>query len=270
MIFTGGIDIKGFAYRKLYILLISKLNMRVLNFFKNFGANTLYYPGCMLRYGMEKELNNYKEIFNMLGIDFIMIHKEVCCGSPVYNAGYRKDARKLAEKGFKIFKEHKVKKIITPCPGCYNMFKNEFPKLIRGWDIEVEFSLKVILNELKKRNFHREVEKQVVTYHDPCHIGRFSGIYGEPRKLIELLGGDLKEMIHNREDALCCGAGGGLRANFPDVAKKIAKRRTQEAPDNAEKILTPCGLCSANLKTADDRTIEFSEWLLERMKLVWV
>ncbi len=150
------------------------------------------------------------------------------------------------------------------------MFKNEFPKLIRGWDIEVEFALKVILKELKKKKFKREIGREVVTYHDPCHLGRFSGIYNEPRELIELLGGELKEMIHNREDALCCGAGGGLRSNFPDVAKKIAERRTQEAPDGAQKILTPCGLCSANLKTADDRTWEFSEWLLERMKLVGV
>ena len=66
-----------------------------------------------------------------------------------------------------------------------------------------------------------------------------------------------------------CGAGGGLRSNFPDVAKKIAKRRTKEAPKDAGKILTPCGLCTANLKTADDRTLEFSEWVLERMKLGW-
>jgi heterodisulfide reductase subunit D len=241
--------------------------MGLINFLKNLGANTLYYPGCMLRYGMEKEMENYKQIFNLLGIDFILIPEEVCCGSPVYNAGYRKDSRKLAEKGFKIFKEHKVRKIITPCPGCYNMFKNEFPKLVRDWDIEVEHASQIIFRELKKKKFKRELEKQIVSYHDPCHLGRFSGIYDEPRKIIKGLGGELKEMIHNREEALCCGAGGGLRSNFPAIAKKIAKRRTQEVPNDAEKILTPCGLCSANLKTADDRTLEFSEWVLERMKL---
>ncbi len=244
--------------------------MGILSFFKKIGVNTLYYPGCMLRYGMENELENYKEIFNILGIDFMMIPEEVCCGSPVYNAGYKKDARKLAEQSLKIFKEHNVTKIITPCPGCYNMFKNEFPHLIRGWDIEVEFALQTILRELRKRKFKRELDKDLVTYHDPCHLGRFSGIYNEPREIIKLFGGELKEMIHNREDSLCCGAGGGLRSNFPDIAKKIAKRRTEEAPDDARQILTPCGLCSANLKTADDRTIEFSEWLLDKMKLAGV
>jgi Fe-S oxidoreductase len=243
--------------------------MGILSFFKRLGTNTLYYPGCMLKYGMEKEMNNYKFIFNLLRIDFIMIPEEVCCGSPVYNAGYKKDAKKLAEKSLRIFKEHKVNKIITPCPGCYNMFKNEFPKLIRNWDIEVEFALKIILEQLKKKKQRKELEKEIVTYHDPCHLGRFSNIYEEPRELIKILGGELKEMIHNREDSLCCGAGGGLRSNFPDTSKKIAKRRTQEAPEDAKKILTPCGLCSANLKTADDRTVEFSDWMLDRIKMGW-
>lgn len=243
--------------------------MGIIGFFKNLGTNTLYYPGCMLKFGMEKEMNNYKEIFNLLGIDFIIIPEEVCCGSPVYNAGYKKDARKLAEKSLDLFKSRRVTKIITPCPGCYNMFKNEFPKLIRGWNIEVEHATQTILKKIKEKKPRKELNGEIVTYHDPCHLGRFSRIYEEPREIIRLLGGELKEMIHNREDALCCGAGGGLRSNFPEIAKKIAKRRTQEAPADAEKILTPCGLCSANLKTADDRTLEFSEWVLERLKMIY-
>ncbi len=243
--------------------------MGLISFFKNLGSTTLYYPGCMLKYAMKKEMENYKEVLNLLGIDFIMIPDEVCCGSPVFNAGFKKDSKKLAEKNLKIFKERKVRKIITPCPGCYNMFKNEFPKLLKNWDIEVVFSLSLILEKLKARKKKRGLESEVVTYHDPCHLGRFSNIYDEPRELINLLGGELKEMIHNREEALCCGAGGGVRANYPEIAKKVAKRRTQEAPKDAKKILTPCGLCSANLKTADDRTIEFSSWMLERIKKGW-
>ncbi len=243
--------------------------MGILKFFKKLTANTLFYPGCMIKFGMEKELENYKEIFNLLGIDFVMIPEEVCCGSPVFNAGYKKDARKLAEKSLKIFKEHNVNKLITPCPGCYNMFKNEYPKLIRGWDIEVEYAYNVIFERLSRKRQKKELTKEIVTYHDPCHLGRFSDIYDEPRKVIALLGGELKEMTHNRADALCCGAGGGLRANFSDIAKKIAKRRTQEAPEDAVKILTPCGLCTSNLKTADDRSVEMSNWVLERIKLGW-
>ena len=129
--------------------------MGLIGFLKNLGNNTLYYPGCMLKFGMEREMENYKQIFNLLKIDFILIPDEVCCGSPVYNAGYKKDARKLAEKSLEIFKSRRVTKIITPCPGCYNMFKNEFPKLIRNWDIEVEHASQTILKKLSTKYLKR-------------------------------------------------------------------------------------------------------------------
>ncbi len=236
-----------------------------MGIFSNFSKKTLYYPGCMLKGVLTEEQENYKKIFNKLGIDFVMLSsEEVCCGSPVYNAGYRKDARKLAQKNFDLFKAKKITKILTPCPGCYNMFKNEYPKLLRDWNIEVEHATQAILKKLKNKRIKNWTE-EVVTYHDPCHLGRYSGIYDEPREIIGLLGGNLKEMVHNRENSLCCGAGGGLRANFAGVAKKIAKKRTNEAPKDAEKILSPCGLCHANLSTADGRSEEFSIWVLRRL-----
>lgn len=237
-----------------------------MGLFKNWGKNTLYYPGCMLKGVLTEEQENYKKIMNKLGIDFIMLSKdEVCCGSPIYNAGYKKDARELAKKNLELFKERKVTKIITPCPGCYNMFKNEYPELLREWDIEVEFMLVEVLKKLKKKRIKKHPTEEVITYHDPCHLGRYSEIYNEPREIIKLLGGTLKEMETNRENAMCCGAGGGMRANFPNEAKKIAKVRVAESPKDAEKILSPCGLCHANLQTADGRSQEFSTWLLGRL-----
>jgi len=240
--------------------------MGIMNWFKGLGKNTLYYPGCMLKGALTTEQENYKKILDKLGIEFIMLpFDEVCCGSPVLNAGYKKDAKKLAKKNYDLFKSRNIGKIITPCPGCYNMFKNVYPELVLEWDIEVEHATKVILNELKYREIKLPV-RETVTYHDPCHLGRFSRIYDEPREVIKLLGGELREMTHNRESALCCGAGGGLRANFPDTAKKIARKRVSEAPKNAIKILTPCGLCYANLKTADERSEEFSTFVLRKLE----
>ncbi len=240
--------------------------MGIKNILKNFGKNTLYYPGCMLKNVLKTEHENYKKILNKLGIDFILLaEEELCCGSPVYNAGYKKEARKLAKKNFEIFKKRKINKIITPCPGCYNMFHNEYPNLIRDWNIEVEYAWITILKKLKKKKIKNKTH-EIVTYHDPCHLGRYSGIYEEPREIIRLLGGNLKEMKSNHENAQCCGAGGGLRSNFPTTAKKIAKNRTSESPVDAQKILTPCGLCHSNLSTADDRSEELSTWVLRRLE----
>ena len=239
---------------------------KIFDMLKGMNSQTLYYPGCMLKNVMTQEQENYKKIFNLLGIDFVMLpNNEVCCGSPVINAGYRKEAKNLAKKNFDLFKQYNITKIVTPCPGCYAIFKNEYPKLIREWNIEVEHATQTILRELKKRKLGQFNGREVVTYHDPCHLGRHAGIYDEPREIISLLGGELKEMVHNKEEALCCGAGGGLRANYPTLAKDIAKKRVKEKPADAKYIITPCGLCTANLKTADENTIEFSNWVLGRM-----
>jgi heterodisulfide reductase subunit D len=238
-----------------------------MGIFNIFGKKTLYYPGCLTKGVLKQEFENYKEIFNRLGIDFVLLQDEFCCGLPVLNGGYRKDARKLAKKNLDLFKKHGIKKIITNCPSCYHTFKKIYPTIINNWDIEVEHTTISILRQLKKRGIrYDDEEKEQVTYHDPCHLGRHSGIYDEPREVVELLGGKLVEMAHNRNNALCCGGGGGMRANFPDTAKKIAKLRVKEAGKEINKIISPCPLCFANLKTADERSTEFSTFVLGKLR----
>jgi Fe-S oxidoreductase len=240
-----------------------------MGLFNLFGKKTLYYPGCLTKGILKQEFENYKEIFNKLGIDYIILKDELCCGLPVINGGYKKDARKLAKKNQDLFKNNGIKKIITNCPSCYHTFKEIYPELLRDWDIEVEHATVTILNKIKKKGIKfrgTDEERELVTYHDPCHLGRYSKIYDEPREVIEILGGRLEEMKHNKENSLCCGGGGGLRANFPDTAKKIAKLRTSEATEGIKKIITPCPLCFANLKTADERSTEFSKFVLSKLR----
>ena len=236
-------------------------------------GNTLYYPGCLEKGVLKQEFENYKEIFNRLGIDFILLSsEEVCCGLPVLNAGYKKDARKLAQKNFELFKKKKISKIITSCPSCYHMFKYIYPTLLHEWDIEVEHATISIYNKLKNKKFNFE-ELEIVSYHDPCHLGRYSedvdgkgGIYEEPRKVIAILGGMIKEIYFNRGKAICCGAGGGVRANYTKLAKDIAKKKMEYIPKDAVKIISPCGLCFANLKSVSDKSEEFSSFVLRKLK----
>tara|TARA_Y100000310_G_scaffold344729_1_gene459096 strand:+ start:88 stop:828 length:741 start_codon:yes stop_codon:yes gene_type:complete len=233
-------------------------------------GNVLYYPGCLVKGVLKQELENYKFIFNKLGIDFIMLVDEVCCGLPALNAGYKKDCRKLARKNFGLFKARNIVKIITNCPSCYHTFKEVYPDLVREWDIEVEHATVAILNGLKKKKIDfsslPEGEKDVMTYHDPCHLGRYSGIYDEPRKVIELLGGKVVEFGKNREEAFCCGGGGGVRANFPKLSKDIVTKKTFFMPKQAEKVVSPCGLCYANLKDATEKSEEFSSFVRRKLE----
>lgn len=257
--------------------------MEILSWLKNLGSNTLYYPGCLTKGVLKQEFENYKQVFNILGIDFIMLSdKEVCCGLPVLNGGYKKDARILAKNNFEVFKKSGIKKIITNCPSCYHMFKEIYPKFIREWNIEVEHATVTILKALKEQGIGKHIserEREIVTYHDPCHLGRYTGIYNEPREVIEILGGRIIEMKHNKENALCCGGGGGIRANFSELAKSIAQKRLEEMPSKAEKIISPCGLCFSNIKSAgvvrlssgemkdaEQVSEEFSSFVLRKLK----
>lgn len=242
--------------------------MGLINWLSNIGNATLYYPGCLTKGVLKDEFNNYKEIFNILGIDYILLPEtEFCCGLPVLNGGYKKDFRELAQKNFELFKKYNVKKIITNCPSCYHTFKEIYPKILVGWQIEVEHATVTILRALEKKGMKNNfISKEQVSYHDPCHLGRYSGIYEEPRKIIQILGGEILELKNNRENALCCGGGGGLRANFSDVSKEIAKKRIESLPVEFKKIIAPCPLCYLNLKSATEKSEEFSSFVLRKLK----
>jgi len=244
--------------------------MGIIDWVKGLGSNTLYFPGCLTKGVLKEQFDNYKEIFNRLGIDYILLSDdESCCGLPVLNAGYKKDVRKLAKKNFDLFKEKNVRKIITNCPSCYHTFKEVYPTLVREWDIEVEHATVTVFNALKKKRIRfkgSDEDREIVAYHDPCHLGRYSGIYEEPRKVIEMLGGKLIEYKKNREEAFCCGGGGGVRANFPELAKDVARGKVAHTSKKVGKIISPCGLCYSNIKSASDKSMEFSSFVLGKLR----
>lgn len=228
--------------------------MGVLSFLKG-KTNTLYYPGCLTKFVLKKEAENYRKILLHFNIDFIMLPTEFCCGSPILNAGYEGDAIKLARKNLKIFDEHNICRIITNCPACYKTFL-DYNELLPDWDIEVEHVSSTILRELRKMNVQYSTRK-TATYHDPCHLGRKSGIYDAPREILRLLGYKIIEMRNNKQEALCCGGGAGLKANFPELADKIAKKRIEQARDiGVDKIVTTCPLCFSHMQENSDIMIE--------------
>ncbi len=232
------------------------------------GEKVLYYPGCLTKGVLTDALENYKEIFNRLGIDFVMLSEaEVCCGLPVLNAGYRKDVKKLAEKNLKLFRDKGITRIVTNCPSCLHTFNEVYPKLVRDWDIVATHATVEILKGLKKKGVKwKRGEREKVAYHDPCHLGRYSNIYDEPREVVELLGGKIIESRFAREKALCCGGGGGVRANFEKLAKGVAKERVKSFDSKVGKIVSPCGLCYANLKSASNKSVEFSGFVLGKLR----
>lgn len=215
----------------------------------------MYYPGCLTKFVLKQEAENYKKILIAMGIDWIMLPNEFCCGSPVFNAGYESEGIKLAKNNLKLFKEHNIGKIITNCPACFKTF-NQYKDLLPEFDVEVEFITTPILKYLEKSNVDYN-RRERVTYHDPCHLGRHSGIYDEPREILKLLGYEVVEMHNSRNESLCCGGGAGLRTNNPELANKVAKKRIEQARViGVDRIITTCPLCFTHLEENSDIKVE--------------
>jgi Fe-S oxidoreductase len=221
------------------------------------STNTLYYPGCMTRFMLPDIQKNYETILKKLGIDFIMLKdEELCCGSPVLRAGYKQDFDDLKQKNLELFKRFGVKKIIVNCPGCFEMFKNKY-------GLEVIHFTELLLQY--KYNIKTE-RKGSISYHDPCHLGRMCNMYSIPRKCLNELGFDVVEFSESKEMAMCCGAGGGVRNNFPDVANKIAKLRLTQA--KTKNIVNVCPMCYYHMKENNDTNeiFELSQLAVHSLK----
>jgi heterodisulfide reductase subunit D len=235
---------------------------------KGIGGNTLYYPGCLTKFvGLELE-ENYKKIFNKIGLDFIQLKDlEFCCGSPIINSGHKKEAIELARKNFLVFKEHGVKKIITACPACYHMFNTIYPNLLKEWDIEIEHATQTIARAIKEKKIIPKKINFNITYHDPCHLGRYEKVYSEPREIINSIG-ELKEMSLNKNYSFCCGGGSGVKTNYPSLSQSVAKERIKMADDiKADFLTTVCPMCYYHLKENSGKTKikELSELLIESL-----
>jgi Fe-S oxidoreductase len=243
----------------------------MMGFLDKIMGNVLYYPGCMMKFVTKEQNEKYKKILRKAGIDFILLTElEVCCGSPALAAGHKEEAKQLAEKNFKVFKEHSVKKMITPCPACFRTFSQEYPKLVENWDIKVEHITQTLAKAIEEGKLKIKGKNVKVTFHDPCHLGRYSGIYEEPREIISKSGAEIVEMEMSREQSLCCGGGGGVRANYPELSKEMAKERIKQAEKTkAEILVTSCPLCFVQLKEAAEesnskiKVMELSEFINE-------
>jgi len=213
-------------------------------------APYVYFAGCTAALREPEIAASTVKIMDYFGIDFTVMQEEPCCGSVLLRAGYKKQAKKLAEDNIARFKEMDAEKIVTSCGGCYRTFKVDYPRIAGDMGLEV-LHVSELLAQLPQAKEVKKLEGKV-TYHDPCHLGRGGvGLFEPPREVIRNLGLDLVEMNHTLDNANCCGAGGGAKSALPDLAVKIAKSRIEEAEQTGASILmSTCPFCKRNLMDA--------------------
>jgi len=221
-------------------------------------AEVLYFVGCVPAYRRPSIVRSVEKILTTAGVEYATLGaQELCCGSVLLRTGQTSIARKLAHQNIENFKELGVKKIVTVCPGCYLTLKEDYPKLVEDFLFEV-VHISDFINQLLQTG-KLKLTKQVglkVTFHDPCHLGRRFNIYEAPRNvLLSIPGLKLVEMPHNRENSQCCGAGGGVKAAFSDVASNIGVSRIEEAATTkADLLVTSCPFCCLNFDEAGRQT----------------
>jgi heterodisulfide reductase subunit D len=189
-------------------------------------------------------------LLNAADIPFNLLANERCCGRDLLLQGDLKGFKELAQANQEEFNNHDVKKLITYCPECYACLKLEYPKILGSNDIEVVNLFDLLAPLVKNKKLSLGSLEKVVTYQDPCTLGRGFRIFDAPRQLLAAIPGlKLAEMENNRERSLCCGANPWAYCNT--VNQQIQKKRLDQAQDTkGELLLTACPKCQIHLKCA--------------------
>lgn len=211
----------------------------------------LFWVGCAGSFDQRAQriTRAFADILTKVGIKFAILGKEeMCSGDPVRRAGNEFLFQMMAYQNIQILNNYKVKKIVTACPHCFNIFKNEYPVLGGNYEvIHHSIFLQQLIDEGKiKLKDGGPFKGKKITFHDSCYLGRSNNIYEAPRKVIEALDAELVEMKRCRSKGLCCGAGGGQM--FKEEEKgtiRVNFERSQEAIGTDSNIIaTACPFCN--------------------------
>jgi Fe-S oxidoreductase len=226
------------------------------------GAEVAFRAGCLISLDpdMRGPVVAALKLLRTAGIDVGVEGKdESCCGGRAYEIGQMSEFTKYAEHNIEAYNNAGVSTVVVACADGLSHLKLLYPKLDIKMNFEVFHFVEYLdrLSREGKIKFTREVPMKV-TYHDPCHLGRYAGIYDAPRDILNRISGiELVEMERRREHSWCCGAGGGVKQAYPEFSLWSAYERIKEAKDTgATALVTGCPWCERNFK---DAVKEFGE-----------
>ena len=214
----------------------------------------LYFRGCTAREKQTDISEATERLLDLAGVDYHVLEDEKCCGSVLLRTGFQKEAERQIEKNTEVLKDEKI---ITSCAGCYKTLKDDYD----GLDV---VHISQFLNELISKNKLNFTKSDLdVTYHDSCHLGRHSKVFDEPRNVIESVA-NLVEMKNSREESLCCGAGGGVKSAYPEIADEMAESRIGQAKQTGcRTLVTSCPFCKLNLENDELEVLDLTEFLIK-------
>jgi Fe-S oxidoreductase len=217
-----------------------------------------YFAGCMTLL-TPNTLSSMQKIFDAARENVWWADKEggVCCGRPLKLTGEVDSAQKMIDYNKALFAKHNITTLVTSCPICLRVLREEYD--LKGIEVlhHSEYILRLMHQGRLQVGYSAE---QRFTYHDPCELGRGSGIYDQPRAVIEAIG-ELLEPAHNRKNALCCGSSLANTAINDKQQLTIAQGVAEELDaTGADTIVTACPLCKkAITRSSGKRVADLSE-----------
>ncbi len=236
-------------------------------------AKVIYFVGCVAAFFplVQRIPQAFVQILDKGNVDFTTLGgEEWCCGFPLIQMGMAGKMQKLVEHNQEKVRAVGAEAVVFACPSCYHTWKEKYKT---GAELlhSTQFIEKLI-SEGKiafNQGFHK-----TATYHDPCDLGRNSGIYDAPRNILKQIPGlKLVEMENNRQLCACCGGGGDLEMIDPELSAAIAQRKIEEIQrTGAEVVVTSCQQCIrtisgyARKQEIDLRVMDVTEVVLEAMR----
>ncbi len=232
------------------------------------GCVSAFYP---MAYSIPQSL---VQTLEQAGVTYTTLGgEEWCCGYPLYSAGMKDNMAELARHNIAQAQSLAPQSLIATCSSCYHTWRHLYPEYLDGkgdWDFEVLHASECLARLVEAGRIKMAELPWVVTYHDPCDLGRKNSVYDAPRTIIQSIPGmELREMATHHEDAMCCGGGGDVAMMETDVTEHIAERRLAQAvATGATAIISSCQQCKRTLLQAARKT-KTRIRVLDVTELVW-
>lgn len=225
-------------------------------------ADVIYFAGCMthLTPGIK---NSMIKIFRAAGEKYLFMDSDggVCCGRPMMLVGQEKEARELINFNSEIIWKSGAHTLVTSCPICYKVFQESY-----YLGVEVLHHSQYIKRLIDEGSVRMNYSNKTIAYHDPCELGRGSGVYEEPRQVLSYIA-KLQKTGYKREDSLCCGGSLGslkiVQSVRKSIASDVASKLTRGNPDI---LATACPLCKKTLSAVTGiRVADIAEIVAEEI-----
>lgn len=212
-------------------------------------ADVIFFVGCVASFFpmAQKIPANMARIMQKAGVDFTILGgEEWCCGFPLTGAGMPEKMEVLMAHNLEKVKAVGARSIVFTCPSCYHTWKHLYRP-----DMDLFHSSEMLDRVIKDGKIALKEMKATVTYHDPCDLGRNSGIFEAPRDVLKAIPGiELVELANNRQLSVCCGGGGNVEMVNPDLSAKVAQMKLNEiAETGADMVVSSCQQCLRTIAT---------------------